>query len=65
MLLRHRSCHGLALVDTKTGAPGTFLSYSTSPGAEAEDGDGADSPYTSALLSVMHERLNEIKAVTK
>jgi uncharacterized caspase-like protein len=42
---------GLALVDTKTGAPGTFLSYSTSPGAEAEDGQGSDSPYTSALLT--------------
>src|SRR6202007_443295 len=52
----HQSAgHGPALVDTKAGAPGTFLSYSTSPGAEAEDGDGADSPYTSALLSVMHE----------
>ncbi len=47
--------HGLALVDTKTGAPGTFLSYSTSPGAEAEDGNGADSPYTTALLSVARE----------
>src|SRR5262245_53245656 len=42
---------GLALVDTKTGAPGTFLSYSTSPGAEAEDGQGGDSPYTTALLT--------------
>jgi uncharacterized caspase-like protein len=42
---------GLALVDTKTGAPGTFLSYSTSPGAEAEDGSGSDSPYTTALLT--------------
>jgi len=42
---------GLALVDTKTGAPGTFLSYSTSPGAEAEDGKGTDSPYTEALLT--------------
>ena len=47
--------HGLALVDTKTGAPGTFLSYSTSPGAEAEDGNGADSPYTAALLAVAKE----------
>jgi hypothetical protein len=46
---------GLALVDTKTGAPGTFLSYSTSPGAEAEDGNGADSPYTAALLAVAKE----------
>jgi hypothetical protein len=43
--------HGLALVDARIGAPGTFLSYSTSPGAEAEDGDGADSPYTLALLA--------------
>src|SRR5271156_6829054 len=41
---------GLAIVDAKTGAPGTFVSFSTSPGAEAEDGDGTDSPYTSALL---------------
>lgn len=47
--------HGLALVDTKTGGPGTFLSYSTSPGAEAEDGSGANSPYTTALLSVARE----------
>jgi Caspase domain len=47
--------HGLALVDTKTGIPGTFLSYSTSPGAEAEDGNGADSPYTTALLSAARE----------
>jgi len=42
---------GLAMVDTKTGAPGTFLSYSTSPGAEAQDGQGTDSPYTEALLT--------------
>jgi uncharacterized membrane protein YgcG len=42
--------HGLAIVDAKLGAPGTFLSYSTSPGAEAEDGSGANSPYTTAFL---------------
>jgi hypothetical protein len=47
--------HGLAIVDAKTGAPGTFLSFSTSPGAEAEDGSGADSPYTSALLLAAKE----------
>ena len=46
---------GLALVDTKSGAPGTFLSYSTSPGAEAEDGSGANSPYTTALLQTARE----------
>ena len=41
---------GLAIVDAKIGAPGTFMSFSTSPGAEAEDGNGANSPYTTALL---------------
>ena len=41
---------GLAIVDTKVGAPGTFVSFSTSPGAVAEDGNGANSPYTTALL---------------
>jgi hypothetical protein len=57
--------HGLALVDTKTGIPGTFLSYSTSPGAEAEDGNGADSPYTSALLSAAREPGLPIEAAFK
>jgi hypothetical protein len=47
--------HGLAIVDARIGAAGTFVSYSTSPGAEAEDGDGADSPYTTALLKVARE----------
>ena len=42
---------GLAIVDAKIGAPNTFLSFSTSPGAEAEDGAGANSPYTTALLA--------------
>jgi len=46
---------GLAMVDTKSGSPGTFISYSTSPGAEAEDGDGANSPYTTALLRIARE----------
>jgi hypothetical protein len=47
--------HGLAIVDAKTGAPGTFVSFSTSPGAEAEDGNGNDSPYTTALLTAARE----------
>ena len=41
---------GLAIVDAKVGAPGTFLSFSTSPGAVAEDGNGLNSPYTTALI---------------
>jgi uncharacterized caspase-like protein len=47
--------HGLAIVDTKAGASGWFISFSTSPGAEAEDGNGDDSPYTTAVLSVVKE----------
>ena len=53
--LNQTAGHGLAIVDTKAGSPGSFISYSTSPGAEAEDGNGADSPYTTALLSVAKE----------
>ena len=46
---------GLAIVDAKVGSPGTFLSFSTSPGAVAEDGSGANSPYTTALLAAGKE----------
>lgn len=46
---------GLALIDAKIGAPNTFLSFSTSPGAVAEDGSGANSPYTTALLAAAKE----------
>jgi caspase domain-containing protein len=56
---------GLALVDTKSGAPGTFLSYSTSPGAEAEDGSGSNSPYTTALLATAREPGLPIEAAFK
>jgi hypothetical protein len=47
---------GLAIVDAKVGAPGTFLSFSTSPGAVAEDGSGSNSPYTTALLAAGKEQ---------
>ncbi len=57
--------HGLAMVDTRAGAPGSFISYSTSPGAEAEDGSGADSPYTTAVLSVAKEPNLPIEEVFK
>ena len=46
---------GLAIVDAKVGSPGTFLSFSTSPGAVAEDGTGSNSPYTTALLAAGKE----------
>ena len=57
--------HGLAIVDTKAGASGSFISYSTSPGAEAEDGSGADSPYTSAVLSIARQPNLPIEEVFK
>lgn len=47
--------HGLALIETKAGAAGSFISFSTSPGAVAEDGTGTDSPYTTALLAAARE----------
>ncbi len=53
--LRQTTGHGLAVVNTKAGAPGSFISFSTSPGAEAEDGAGAHSPYTTAVLAVVTE----------
>jgi hypothetical protein len=53
--LNQTAGRGLAIVDTKAGATGSFVSYSTSPGAEAEDGNGDDSPYTTAVLSVARE----------
>jgi uncharacterized caspase-like protein len=57
--------HGLAVVDTKAGAPGSFISYSTSPGSEAEDGSGADSPYTTAALTVAKQPNVPIEEVFK
>jgi hypothetical protein len=53
--LNQTAGHGLAIVNTRAGAPGSFISFSTSPGAEAEDGDGEDSPYTSAVLTTARE----------
>ncbi|KIZ40318.1 MULTISPECIES: caspase family protein [Rhodopseudomonas] len=46
---------GLAHVDVKFGTAGTLLAFSTSPGAEAEDGSGDNSPYTTALLKAGRE----------
>jgi len=57
--------HGLAIVNTKAGAPGSFISFSTSPGSEAEDGNGADSPYTTALLKVAKEPNLQIEEAMK
>ncbi len=45
------AARGLAIVSSAPS--GTFISYSTSPGNVARDGDGRNSPYTSALLKFM------------
>ena len=34
-------------------SPGTLIAFSTMPGATAEDGEGENSPYTTALLDVL------------
>jgi hypothetical protein len=54
--LKKTAGEGLAIVDAKVGSPGTFLSFSTSPGAVAEDGAGSNSPYTTALLAAGKEQ---------
>lgn len=43
---------GLAIVDAPNGS---IVSYATAPGSEAEDGEGRNSPYTSAFLTVARE----------
>jgi uncharacterized caspase-like protein len=45
------AARGLAIVSSAPS--GIFLSYSTSPGNVARDGDGRNSPYTAALLKYM------------
>ena len=42
---------GLAIVSSAPS--GTFISYSTSPGSVARDGNARNSPYTAALLQYM------------
>jgi len=44
---------GLAIVNNSPA--GTFISYSTSPGNIASDGEGRNSPYTAALLKYIVE----------
>ncbi len=43
---------GLAMVDAPRGS---LVSYSTAPGTEAVDGDGANSPFTTALIEIGQE----------
>jgi hypothetical protein len=47
------SGRGLAIVDAPNGS---LVSYSTAPGTEALDGDGENSPYTSAVINFGQQR---------
>jgi len=44
---------GRGLAEIKTTARGSFIAYSTSPGSTAADGDGTNSPYTTALAATI------------
>lgn len=56
MSLSRGGSRGLAPMDA-TGS-GTLISYSTAPGKTAADGDGRNSPYTTALLQELADRPN-------
>jgi len=53
---------GLAIVDAPAGS---IVGYSTAPGAEALDGAGGHSPYTSAFLRLAHEPNQPIETLFK
>ena len=53
---------GLAIVDAPNGS---IVSYSTAPGTEALDGDGHNSPYTTALMKIGHEPGLQIEQLLK
>ena len=53
---------GLAIVDAPNGS---IVGYSTAPGTEAFDGDGANSPYTTAFLRVAGEQNLPIERIFK
>lgn len=52
-LLASRSASGLGLAPVANVAGGTLISYATRDGSVAEDGEGGNSPYTTALLKHM------------
>jgi len=60
--LQKTTGRGLAIVDAPSGS---MVAYSTSPGAEALDGTGTNSPYAAALVDVMREPGLAIEQVFK
>jgi hypothetical protein len=51
--LKKATGRGLAIVNAPVGSA---VAYSTSPGAEAEDGRGSNSPFTTAFIAAARER---------
>lgn len=54
---------GLAAIRTEGG--GLVIAYATAPGTTASDGDGRNSPFTTALLRWMPEKGLEIEQMLK
>ena len=54
---------GLAAISTEGG--GLVIAYATAPGTTASDGDGRNSPFTTALLKWMPEKGLEIEQMLK
>ncbi len=55
-----RQMHGLAQIEAPVE---TLIAFSTSPGKVAEDGSGANSPYTRALVSHLSKGSRSLEAV--
>jgi uncharacterized caspase-like protein len=51
--LKKTTGRGLAIVNAPVGSA---VAYSTSPGAEAEDGSGSNSPFTTAFIAAAREQ---------
>lgn len=61
----HRAAGGGRGLSALNAPIGTFISYATSPGTTAADGETNHSPYTTALLDVLNEKDLPIETVFK
>ena len=60
--LKKTTGRGLAIVNAPVGS---VVAYSTSPGTEAEDGKGNNSPFTTALITAATERGVQVEQTLK
>jgi hypothetical protein len=60
--IRKTTGRGLAIVNAPVGS---VVAYATSPGAEAEDGRGSNSPFTTAFIAAARERGAPVEQVFK